>query len=904
MRPPPAARLGRPARPAAVAALGLLIALLLPVADAQAAGWPSVFHAYGRFDGTTFNDPIDQPAGNAIADLSSGVTSTASGPLPSTYIAADGTDLLVRFRLKTTPGLGAGWDTSKGGLTNNAYVVQLGVNGTHVASVGLDGKTAAADYVYVAPVNDVTAGGTTYTAANPRVVSTWNGTEIPGARLTNAATAGAPAETFLDFRVPLSDITLVAPSITPTTPLQFFYGSSAAANLTTINKDFMSNDGETCALVGCAEVIIGPSRIGLTWTDTPAAVSGPNPPQVGAQSVYDLTVTANNTGLNELSAIEIVDDLPAGVTVLSTTTASGSASMTDQHLLWTPDPLAPGEEASLTIRAVVTPGAGTAGTSLQLSPGPTGTALDVASGTSSSAALTPTSVGPVAGDGTGPVDDPTEAPTEEPTAGPTQAPTEEPTADPTEEPTAGPTDEPTEEPTADPTAEPTADPTEVPTAEPTDEPTAGPTDEPTADPTEEPTADPTEVPTAEPTDEPTAEPTDEPTAEPTASPTDQPTNEPTASPSDEPTAEPSDEPTAGPSDGPTQGPSEPADPNPVPLAVDDAAGGRTGEAVTVDVLANDAAPDSWLETSTVTVLGGMAHGDVLGVDPASGAVTYRPDPGYEGLDGFRYRVCNGHAQCDVADVSTATPPVDLEVTVVRTGAQVRVGQESTYDITVTNLGPRVAEAPLTLTLSTSGLALPHAAGGGWLLTQPATLSATSHLVPSVYGAAQITLMLPVDLPVSQPEVVTLTGVVTGAAGTQVRVDAEVAGPTIELEYANNESSARDTIRAIDPVDPVDPVDPQDPTDPVGPRDPADPVDPRDPTDPRDPADPADPIGPTDTSRPTAPGQATDGEHATADDHARSLAATGSTTVALLVVAVGLLVLGVGVRAATAPSGRR
>ena len=111
MRPPPAARLGRPARPAAVAALGLLIALLLPVANAQAAGWPSVFHAYGRFDGTTFNDPIDQPAGNAIADLSSGVTSTASGPLPSTYIAADGTDLLVRFRLKTTPGLGAGWDT-------------------------------------------------------------------------------------------------------------------------------------------------------------------------------------------------------------------------------------------------------------------------------------------------------------------------------------------------------------------------------------------------------------------------------------------------------------------------------------------------------------------------------------------------------------------------------------------------------------------------------------------------------------------------------------------------------------------------------------------------------------------------------------------------------------------------
>ena len=874
-------------RLAGVAMLGLLVAVLLPMTNAAAAGWPSVFHAYGRFDGTTFNDPLDQPGGNSIADLSSGVTGTAAGPLPSTYVAADGTDLLVRFRLKETPGTGAGWDTSKGGITGFAYVVQLAVGGVHVASVGLDGKTSAADYVYVAPVSSTTVGGVTYTSSTPRVVSTWNGTEIPGARLLSAGNPAAPAETFLDFRVPLSDIRLVAPSITPTTPLQFFYGSSAAANLTTINKDFMSNDGETCALVGCAEVIIGPSRIGLTWTDTPTAVSGANPPQVGSESRYDLTVTANNTGLNQLSSIQILDDLPAGVTVLSTTTASGSATMSGQHLEWTPDPLAPGEEATLTLRVSVTPGAAATGTSLRLSPGPTGSALDVAAGTSSSAVLPPIAVGPVAGNGTAPVVEPTP----EPTPAASAEPTPEPTAGPTPMPTAGPTDEPTAAPTAGPTDEPTAAPTPAPTAQPTAGPSPEPTAGPTAEPTPQPTAGPTDEPTAQPTPEPTASPTDEPTAEPTTDPTDEPTAEPT----DEPTPGPTDEPTPEPTQDPTEGPTETVTSDPAPIAVDDAAGGRTGEPVSIDVLANDTAPDSWLDVSTVTPTSGMAHGVVLGVDPASGVITYQPDPSYEGLDGFTYRVCNGHGKCDDAYVSTATPPVDLEVTVVRTGPAVRVGQKASYAVHVTNLGPRVAEAPLTLTLSTTGLALPEARGQGWLAGQPSTISAASHLAPNVYGAEPLTLSLPADLAVGRPKLVTLTGIVTGSAGTQVRVDAEVAGPTIELEYANNESSARDIISATDPIDPADPVNPVDPDDPT------DPDDPVDPGDPADPDQPGDPIGPTNND-PSADAR-TGGAETTSGSRQHTLAATGGQTVTLLLAAVALLLLGLGLRRAGRRSAR-
>lgn len=908
MRSNPGYVASRRARPAAIVLLGLLIAVSLPMSQAEAAGWPSVFHAYGRFDGTAFADPIDQPAGNAIADLSRGPGATAAEWLPSTYVAADGTDLLIRYRLKTTPG-GAGvggWDTAKGGLNGFAYVVEIGVAGQHVASVGLDGTSASADYVYVAPVEAIVTGGVEYTAARPKVVSTWNGTEIPGARLTNAATPGAAAETFLDFRVPLSDITLVAPSITATTPLQFFFGTSAAASLTTINKDYMSNAGTTCAVVGCAEVIIGPSRIGLTWKDSPTSVSGLHPPKVGAESVYDLTVTANNTGLNELSSIEVVDDLPAGVSVVSATTASGSASVTGQHVQWLPQSLAPGEKVTLTLRVSVQPGAGSAGGSLQLSPGPTASASDVVSGTPSTASLTPVHVGPVA------AGEPGSEPTEQPTATPTTDPTPLPTVEPTAPATVAPTDPPTLTPTDPPTAPPTQAPTDGPTAPPTDaatEPASEPTelvDEPTAPPTAATTEDPTE-PAGEPTDGPSGTPTEavsESAEEPTEDPTDsvgEPTEDPTES-TPEPTEDPTeliDEPTEDPFepiDEPTEDPTDSTDPSdPVPVVVDDAAGGRTGEAVTVDVLANDSAPSSLLEPWTVTPVTPLSHGAILAVDAGTGAVTYRPDPGYEGLDGFTYRVCNAHGRCDTANVSTATPPVDLEVVVTRSGPPVHVGDTATYAITVTNLGPRIADAPLTLTLSTSNLSQTHASGDGWIPTLGASpfTAAWSRAAPRVLGSDPLSLQLPTDLAINRPTVVKLVGTVTGAAGSQVRVDAEVAGPTIELEYANNESSARDTVLA-------EPGDPTDPTDATDPEDPTDPREPDDSNDPADPDHPSDPIAPT-GNEPT-PNDGTDSGSDPRDPRPpfvqRTLAATGVQTLGMLVAALGLVAAGLGLRRKT------
>ena len=246
---------------------------------------------------------------------------------------------------------------------------------------------------------------------------------------------------------------------------------------------------------------------------------------------------------------------------------------------------------------------------------------------------------------------------------------------------------------------------------------------------------------------------------------------------------------------------------PAPIAADDYTGGPTGEAVTVSVLDNDSAPKSSLNTASVTILQPLTNGTITAVDPTTGAVSYVPDAHYEGTDEFTYRVCNVHGHCDTARVSTATPPVDLAVTITRTGGgTLAAGEVATYEVMVTNLGPRVAEGPLTLTLSASSqLADLQAHGAAWEPAPPAP-SPRRGRARMADAAAAVSLQLPQGLAVGDPSMVALTGLVTGDPGAKVTVDAEVSGLSIELVYANNESSARDRIRAASgPVAP-DPIE--------------------------------------------------------------------------------------------------
>jgi hypothetical protein len=318
---------------------------------------------------------------------------------------------------------------------------------------------------------------------------------------------------------------------------------------------------------------------------------------------------------------------------------------------------------------------------------------------------------------------------------------------------------------------------------------------------------------------------------------------------------------------------------PEPVALDDYAGGKTGEVVVVAVLDNDTAPDSALVPASVTVVTPMAHGTVLAVSAVTGEVTYQPDVAYEGVDEFAYRVCNTHGLCDTATVFTATPPVDLEVTITRDGPELVKGDRAEYLVTVTNLGPRFAEGPLTLALTTTGgLDDLNASGVSW---DPAAATdvAGPHLVVSRSGPvvrrvpATVSVQLPGGLPVETPSYVTLTGTVTGGGGSQIRVDAEVAGPSIELVYANNEASTLDTVR----TDRGD-VDDQNDTDD------------RDPDRPDRRDDDSNPRG---DRNPRAPGQDIDGRQQVTPvtQASRTLPATGADTPGLVRMMLLALVLG-------------
>ena len=970
---------GPPARRSRCRLLAPLVAILLlvPAVPAWAGGWPQVWHAYGRFDGVAFSDPIDQPAGNSGLDLSSG---TAAAPLPSVYAAADGTNLNIRFRLATSPGNGAGWDTAKGGLTNYAFVVELAVAGVHVATVGVDGNNSAADYVYVAPTSDRLVGSVLYTRTNPKVVSMWNGTTIPGAQVSNAGNPDAPAETFLDFTVPLSEIALMAPSVTASTPMQFNFGTSAAANLVTVNKDYMNNAGTTCAQFGCAEGVIGDAQLGLVWSSTtPVAVSGTNPPTVGQESRYDLTLYARNLSLNSdhaLKDVEVTDLLPSHMSVISASTASGTVSVDGRSVTWSPADLPAQRGAALTLRVAVTPNGSHHGGAVALTNGLRGSAVDAATGTASAAALTAVTVGPVAGSlssadiavskagpdtatrgaqavytlgakNLGPAAAPTtltdtlpsgltyvsavgtgwgcsatgrtvtcshaaalaagaSAPPVTVTAtvdsdapatlvngvtstgsaadanttnNAAQATTS--VAQPDPEPSATPDPEPSSSPDPDPS----------PSSSPDPEPTPSPDPSPTADPS--PSSSPEPAPSAEPDPAPSSSPDPEPSPtadpEPSSSPAPEPSPDPSPDPDPSPTADPLPVPlvhddtttvqsgatvtvavlandsapgsglsgsslrvvqppgkgaaqvadgmlvytprtgelgddvfsyevcnthgacaraqititiTAPPETTPTPDPAPPGVPV-VLRAVDDYAGGRTGEAVTVDVLANDLATGTTFDASSVTVTQQPSHATIELVDPTTGAVTYRPEDTYEGTDEFVYAVCTAAGMCTSATVFTATPPVDMEVSVTALRAAPRRGDPVSYAVTVTNNGPRFADAPLILALSSSAeLSDVAATGAGWEMD---SATATVHAmtvsgvaapsVPPVVRAVSVPLTLThaAGLGVGDSSVITLTGTVTGSPGSQILVGASVAGPFIELVYANNEAQTAELI---------------------------------------------------------------------------------------------------------------
>ncbi|HWC13905.1 MAG TPA: Ig-like domain-containing protein, partial [Actinomycetota bacterium] len=309
-------------------------------------------------------------------------------------MANDGTNAMFRIRVLGDPSSTAGgfqsgqWQVALAtkGVTG---VTGCSVDGTetwcHALTIGIDGKSPSVDRVYL-----ILPDGNRETN-----VYTTSGSSVPGTQVT----ATGAGDYFVDFQVPIADITAHMNGtqcggtlcdgtttkygvITAATEVRAFYGTSAAANIAVINKDYMS--GTSTSFTGLRTVKLSEAKLGLSKTST--SVSGPNPPKPGQTSVYDMTLKAANEGGNPMSNINISDTIPSGVRLISATTTTGGGTISSSPsslpadgpatITWQPATIDIGGSATSTIRVSVTPTVTQRGTSITINPGAKGTWTD------------------------------------------------------------------------------------------------------------------------------------------------------------------------------------------------------------------------------------------------------------------------------------------------------------------------------------------------------------------------------------------------------------------------------------------------------------------------------------------------------------------------------------------------
>jgi len=106
--------------------------------------------------------------------------------------------------------------------------------------------------------------------------------------------------------------------------------------------------------------------------------------------------------------------------------------------------------------------------------------------------------------------------------------------------------------------------------------------------------------------------------------------------------------------------------NSIPVAVNDVVPPppiNEDEQILIDILANDFDPDAPvndIDPTTVNITNSPDHAAVFSVNPATGVVTYQPDPGYNGTDFFEYEVSDTHAP----PATSNTARVDITINII------------------------------------------------------------------------------------------------------------------------------------------------------------------------------------------------------------------------------------------------
>jgi hypothetical protein len=181
-------------------------------------------------------------------------------------------------------------------------------------------------------------------------------TPFTGGSAGARAVSDGNGQYYLDWQVPLARLTTASGgTITASTPVKLFFGSSQAANLATINKDYMT--GTAVSFAGLATTSFSPA--GLNLATSASVVSGPDAPEPTETTTYDITITATNPGAPALGSPAMAFSAGSGVPIVSLTSATGTVSSVGQDVTWNPSTIpAMGGTRTMTIRVSVTPGCG------------------------------------------------------------------------------------------------------------------------------------------------------------------------------------------------------------------------------------------------------------------------------------------------------------------------------------------------------------------------------------------------------------------------------------------------------------------------------------------------------------------------------------------------------------------
>jgi hypothetical protein len=136
--------------------------------------------------------------------------------------------------------------------------------------------------------------------------------------------------------------------------------------------------------------------------------------------------------------------------------------------------------------------------------------------------------------------------------------------------------------------------------------------------------------------------------------------------------------------------------NSIPVAIDDVVPPPPideDEQILIDILANDYDPDAPandIDPTSVFITNSPDHATTFSVNPATGVVTYRPDPGYHGTDYFEYEVSDSHvppAPSNIARVDITINEVNYNPDAVDDSAFIQENTPTNIDVLINDDDP-------------------------------------------------------------------------------------------------------------------------------------------------------------------------------------------------------------------------